>query len=190
MTRAKHPILAGLLWTLALSHCIAAARDTSTVELHATDLFGRGLQPIQVTRFVESRIGGIDYSSQFVGGQGKEIPFGEYVVSIRAGGILIGGRVSVYSSEVFAVLSGSGKILEYGPGAVPVLRGQVLGMASGVGKPIWVRMFNLYENDDCCTTVKVAEDQTFSTRIWDPGMYSNHHSQRFRCSLPWDRQIG
>ena len=128
--------------------------QTSAVRIHAVDPFGRGIGPISVTRFVESRAGGKrDYSAQFVDGRATGIPLGEYVASVRAGGIQLGGPVKLTDSETFIVLSGSGQSNEYGPGRVPVLKGKLINVPEGTPSPIWLRIFNLYENVDSSKTL-------------------------------------
>jgi hypothetical protein len=168
------------IWILIVAvscHCLAAG-EKAIVRLYAVDQFGRGLGSITVIKFTDSTPGSVDYSSRFKDGEAQEIPLGEYKASIRVGNIPISGSVSVQAADVFAVLTASGQlngnfyiIPEYGPGAWPLLKGKVSGLARNANGPIWIKIFDLYRNDDCCRTVKVGQDGAFSVDGLTEGQY-------------------
>lgn len=146
---------------------LSAATPTAKVRLYAVDPFGHGLGSFQVVRFVEPRIGGKDYTSLFHGSEADGIPYGTYVVGIRAGKIGIGGNVHVDQPDTFAVLAGSGKFTE---GGVP-LTGRITGIPKGTSQPVWIKIMYLYEDDSCCTTLLLDAANSFSTGVLIPGLY-------------------
>lgn len=122
MTVHKNFIDLALLQIIFVSVSMAASNESGKVLIHATDQFGTGLGPIQVTKFVEPRIGGRDYAVRFVGPEADGIPYGDYVVQIRAGSSVRGGRIHIDRPATFVVLSGSGVILDFAPNAKPITR--------------------------------------------------------------------
>ena len=145
--------------------------QTSAVQIHAVDPFGHGLGPISVIRFVEATLKGKDYSTAFIDGRATSIPFGEYIASVRAGGVQLGGPVVITDKETFIVLSGSGQSNEYGSGRVPILKGKLINVPRGTARPIWLRIFSLYGDADSGETVGVGTELDFSLHIWNPGAY-------------------
>jgi hypothetical protein len=173
-------VLTKLLWVVMVP-CLAAAQKTAAVRLHAVDQSGHGLGPVEVRRFAGHGVAGSDYRSRFAGGEAKGIPFGEYDVDIRAGGILMSGSVSVRANEVFSVLSPSGMFfgplhvssVEYRAGSEPVLKGKIADIPEKTSRPIWVRIFKLYPGTegDCCRTARIGEDGSFSAPLFSAGEY-------------------
>jgi hypothetical protein len=167
----RRSIIAAVLTAAFASYMTGETKSTSTVRIHATDQFGKGLTPIQVTRFVEQRVGGRDYADRFVGSEAKEIPYGDYIVSGKAANIQIGGPIHIGTPETFLVLSGGGIIADFASGANPVTRGMVVGMSSETKKPVWIRIINLYRGLGSYQTLPVANDGSFSAGLLLPGSY-------------------
>lgn len=164
-------VLVMFLLSAATQGVRAAPKLSATVRLHVVDQYGKGLGPVTVISFAQPRIGGRDYSSRFVGGKAEGIPFGDYNVSVRAGGVILGARISLDSGEAFIVLSGSGVFMEYSPGHSPVLRGRVTGLPENASRPIWVRIFNLYQDVGCCRTLRIGDDGSFAGLFLEAGDY-------------------
>jgi hypothetical protein len=162
-SRATAVIVVGLVFLMRP----AAAQQTAVVRLHAVDLFGNPLGPIEVTRFVEKRVGGKDYRSLFTGSSAKGVPFGAYSAHIRAGGIGIAGDVIVDHSETFAVLAGSGRSTEY----LPLVTGRLVNIPAGTEGPVWVKFIQLYGGNDCCTAIQISENGSFATRLASAGAF-------------------
>lgn len=159
-------VLVIFLLSAAIQGARAAARESATVRVHAVDRYGKGLGPVTVIGFAQPRVGGADYTSRFVGDKAKGIPFGEYNVSVRAGGVIAGGRVDVESTETFIVLSGSAVYMDYAPGNTPVQPGRVTGLPENTSRPIWVRVFDLYREDvKYREALRIGDDGSF-TGLW------------------------
>lgn len=161
MRLAGSTIIAIIL-TATISLCTAEDSRESKVRIHATDTFGNELTPIRVVRFVEQRINGKDFSSQFVDAQAHGVPYGNYVISVNAGNIRLGRIVHIDSPEVFLVLSGSGTFIDYGPHPLPGPINRVVGLPKDAKAPIWVKIASLFGNEPTHWTLRVGNDGSFS----------------------------
>jgi hypothetical protein len=150
-----------LTTTLALSFAVISSTNllAASVTILAATPFGEILSPIQVVRFQADAGSGRDYASQFENARAIGVPTGRYSVLVRAGGRGIGGFVQVWRDDTLLVLSGSGIIVERGPGTLGVV-GKVIG-AEGTS-PVWVRLVRTFSEDLCCTIVPLSKDGTFS----------------------------
>ena len=167
----KTLVAALLLTATAVCSLVGQTKNTATVRIHATDRFGKGLTPVQVTRFIEQRVGGRDYAERFTGSEAKDIPYGDYVVAVKAANVQLGGPVHVGEPDSFLVLSGGGLIADYAPGANPRTHGTVVGLSSDIKKPVWVRIINLYWGLGSYQTLPVDSDGSFSAGLLLPGSY-------------------
>jgi hypothetical protein len=117
---------------------------------------------MRVVRFVEQRVNGKDFSSQFVDGQAHGIAYGAYVISVNAGSIRLGKIVYIDSPEAFVVLSGSGTFIDYGSHPLPGPIYRVVGLPKDAKVPIWVRIVSLFGDEPTHRTLRVGDDGTFS----------------------------
>jgi hypothetical protein len=160
-----------LLLITAARLLIAASTETGKVRIHVTDQFGNGLGPVQVTRFTEPKTGGRTYADRFVGAEANGIPYGEYLVQVRAGSAVRGGRVQIDRPENFIVLSGSGVFIDFAPNARPVTPGRVMALPAGTPQPVWIRIVNLYQSPGSYQTLPVGDDGAFSAGLLESGSY-------------------
>jgi hypothetical protein len=147
--------------TLLSTRVIAAEAKTAKVEIHATDLFGQGLDPIRVIRFA-ARQGLKDFSDKFAGPLGQNIPYGDYFVTISAGDIGLGTIAHVDGPSVFLVLSGSGWIIDTGTGARPGPLNHVIHLPESTKRPVWMKVVPLFNDSlKAVSTFRIADDVSF-----------------------------
>ena len=140
---------------------IAAEAQTAKVEIHATDVFGQGLSPIRVIRFA-ARPGLKDFSDRFAGSIGQDIPYGDYFVTIRAGGIGLGTIAHIDGPSVFLVLSGDGWNIDIGPGARQGPLNHVIHLPKSTKGPVWMKFVPLFnDNLRAVSTFRIADDGSF-----------------------------
>jgi len=171
VTRHRKLINLSLLLITAARLSMAASTETGKVRIHVTDQFGNGLGPVQVTRFAEPKAGGRGYADRFVGAEADGIPYGEYVVQVKAGRAVRAGRAQIDRPENFIVLSGSGVFIDFAPNARPVTPGRVIAFPVGTQKPVWIRIINLYQNPGTYQTLPVGDDGSFSAGLLESGSY-------------------
>jgi hypothetical protein len=145
-----------------------AAQSMASVTILAVSPFGEVLRPVKVTGFVADHGRGRDYSSQFMGARAIGIPYGAYLAQVVAQERVIAARVRVGRENTLLVLSGSGVIIERGPGR-PGVSGKVIG-AEGIN-PVWLRLVRAFSEDLCCTIFPLSPDGTFALGGADPAEY-------------------
>jgi len=159
---------------LTATFVAAAGKETASVRIHATDVFGNGLRPIRVTRFLESGVGGRNFSSLFAGAEAEGIPYGKYIVTIRAGDVGLSGTIVIDRPLQFLVFSGTGWNFDRPEGA-PIPRGathRIVGLPKNVRSPVWVRLIALFQDDAYhYRTSLVRDDGSFSVLV-DMGEYA------------------
>jgi len=145
-----------------------AELDKTSVTILAVDPYGKILTPVRVTQFEEDKTRGRDYSAQFSGAVGRNIPYGKYRVHVAAGDRVIAGDVRVWRPDALVVMSGPHMIIEAGSGSRGV-SGEVTG--AGLVQPAWVRIIKVFSEDLCCTIVPLSKEGTFSLGRVEEGDY-------------------
>ncbi len=148
----------------------------NTVTVRAFDRTGKKLEPVKVVFFKRdlrlwdpsaSHVSA-DFASYFQGPVGINIPYGDYSITIEAGGMRMGKMVHVRGDELLVLFQPVGYDID-----TPIIMPPTLGKITAREQlaDLWIRVVNSRFEDDCCALAAVSPEGNFTLPHLEPGEY-------------------